>query len=307
MSKKKKQITRKDFIKKSCKGLTGLFAYNILKKGSLNIPNNRGIQSNTCVLGRTGIRVTNIGFGASRTMEPALLLAAIDKGINFIDTGRRYFNGNNEIMVGKAIKGIRKKIILQSKMKILPRQRSHSGKLSDTIKKIMENSLNASLKALQTDYIDIMLIHGASDLNDINNETVMEFLTKAKKKGCIRAVGFSFHNEIELLKYANETKFYDIIMLPYNHKGSYIHMNSGRYKEWDQSSIEIELKKAHINNVGVVAMKTCSAGPYSSKKEENPSYLEALKWVINHDYIDTMAVAMSNFSQIKENVRVMIG
>ena len=306
MSKKEKQITRKDFIKKSCTGLTGLFAYKIFEKSPLNLLNNRETTSRIRVLGRTGISVTNIGYGISHIMEPTLLFAATDRGINFVDTGRIYLNGENEIMVGKALKGIRKNIIIQSKMKVQPRQRYRSGELSEAIKNIMESSLNASLKALQTDYIDIMLIHDASDVGVINNETVMEFLTSAKKKGQIRAHGFSCHNEIEILKCANETKFYDIIMLPYNHKGSSVNMTSGRYREWDQPRVENELKKAHKNNIGVVAMKTCSAGPYSPNEDEKPSYKNALKWVLDHEYIDTMAVALSNHSQIEEDVQVMI-
>jgi len=95
-------------------------------------------------------------------------------------------------------------------------------------------------------------------------------------------------------------------MLPYNHKGSYIHMDSGKYREWEQARVETELKKSHKNNIGIIAMKTCSAGPYSSNKEIEPSYKEALKWVLNHEYIDTMAVAMSNHSQIEENTQVLI-
>ena len=306
MSKKEKQLTRKDFIKKSCTGLTGLLAYDILKNSPLNLLKSDGTSIGTHILGRTGIKLTKVGFGASRTMEPSLLIAAIDHGINFIDTGRSYFNGNNEIMVGKALKGIRKNIVIQSKMRVRLRERYKSDKLSEAIKKIMESSLNESLKALQTDYIDVMLIHDPSDVEVITNETVMEFLTSAKKKGQIRAHGFSSHNEIELLNSANETKFYDIIMLPYNHKGSYVHMLSGRSSKWDQPLMETELEKAHRNNMGIVAMKTCSAGPYSPNSEEKPSYKEALKWILNHEFIDAMAVAMSNMDQIKEDVQAII-
>ncbi len=308
MSKKEKQITRKDFIKKSCTGLTGLFAYNILKKSPANLLTERGKTGGTRLLGRTGIKVSALGFGASRIMEPALLFSAIDGGINFIDTGRGYFNGNNEMMVGKALQQIRKNIIIQSKMRVNPGQGYQSSQLAAAIKNIMASSLNASLKALQSDYIDIMLIHGASQVSVISNDTVLEFLAAAKKQGQIRAHGFScHHNEVEMLKWANETKFYDVVMVPYNHKGSYVHMNSGRHREWDQPSVEAELKKTHDNKLGVIAMKTCSAGPYSPHKEEKPSYKEALKWILNREIIDTMAVAMTNFGQIEEDIQAMIG
>ena len=70
----------------------------------------------------------------------------------------------------------------------------------------MQASMDESLKALQTDYIDVMLIHGASTADIVNNEAVMEFFTAAKKKGQIRAFGFSSHtNQIDILKSANKT------------------------------------------------------------------------------------------------------
>ena len=305
MSEKKEKITRKEFLKKSCAGITGAFAYNLISKDTLDLLEigGKGIR----VLGRTGIKITEIGFGASRIMEPALLRAAIDRSINFIDTGRTYFNGKNEIMVGNTLKGIRKKVVIQSKMRIRLGSSSESKEQSSAIKRAMESSLQTSLKALQTDYIDIMLVHGASKKTDICNETVMKFLEDAKKKGQIRAHGFSCHSELEPLQWANESVFYDVIMLPYNHEGAYVHMNSGRTRKWDQLQVEKLIEKAHQKKIGIIAMKTCSAGPFSPDSKTNSSYPEAMKWVLQHDYVDTMAVAMTNFRQIDENTKAILG
>ena len=308
MPKKEKPITRKDFIKKSCAGITGLFAYDVLKKNPLKLFNLEGSSLETRVLGRTGIKVTKLGYGASRSMEPALLLAAIDNGINFIDSGRAYFNGNNEVMIGKTLKGIRKNVVLQSKMRIRLRESDKSGNLSEAITKIMDSSLNASLKALQTDYIDIMLIHDLYDVEIMNHDAVLEFFTSAKKQGKIRACGFSVHNVtemVEVLRSANQSKFYDIIMLPYNYKGSYVHMLSGNSSEWDQPLMEVELKKAHKSNIATIAMKTCSAGPYSPGNNVEPSFKEAIEWVLKREFIYTAAVAMSNMGQIEANVKAV--
>lgn len=300
---KKNGITRKDFLKKSCKGLSGLIAYDVLRKGNLNLVEQEKRSLRKRVLGRSGIQAATLGYGAARNMEPTLLLAALDHGINFIDTGRSYFNGNNERMVGKALSGIRKDVVIQSKMKVRLREIGSESSDSQALWKNMESSLQASLKALQTDYIDIMLIHDAGKTQVLENEIVMEFFASAKKKGWIRAHGFSCHNEIELLQYANESGFYDIIMLPYNHKGSYVHMLSGNYYEWDQPRVETELEKAQKKNLGVVAMKTCSAGPFAPAGVSQPSYAGAIKWVLDHSYISVAAVAMSNFDEIKENVQ----
>jgi len=300
-------ITRKDFLKKSCKGLSGLIAYDVLRKRPLDLVDQDKRSLSKRLLGRSGIRATALGYGAARNMEPSLLLEALDQGINFIDTGRSYFNGNNERMLGKALSGIRKDVVIQSKMKVRLREMGSQSSASQALWKHMESSLQASLKALQTDYIDIMLIHDVSDPQVLKNETVMEFFSSAKKKGWIRAHGFSCHNEIEVLQSAIESGFYDIVMLPYNHKGSYVHMLSGNYYEWDQPRMEIELKKAQKKNLGLVAMKTCSAGPYAPAGGAQPSYAGAIKWVLDHSYISVAAVAMSNFDEIKENLKVGIG
>ncbi len=304
------KITRKDFLKKSC---TGLLTYNLLGESLVNLPEKQEIKQSSQeyrLLGKTGIKVIPLGFGASRTMEPSLLKAALDRGINFIDTGRSYYNGQNEVMVGKVIKGIREKVIIQSKVRVRIKERGDrlkSPEISKKIKNMIELSLNASLKALQTDYIDIFLIHGASNVDIINNESVMEYFTQAKKKGQIRAYGFSSDsNQIEVLKAANENNFYEVVMVPYNHKGSYVHMLGGGYKDWDQPALEVELKKAHQNKIGLVAMKTCSGGPYSSNGKDKPSFKAALKWILNHNYIQTMAVAMGSREEMDENIQALI-
>ena len=62
--------------------------------------------------------VSPIAFGAPRTNEESVIKYALRKGINFIDTGQSYGNGNNEKLVGKAIAGIRKQIVIQSKIRL---------------------------------------------------------------------------------------------------------------------------------------------------------------------------------------------
>jgi aryl-alcohol dehydrogenase-like predicted oxidoreductase len=303
-------ISRKEFLKKSAAGLAGFSLINTLPPrlfGSSEEKIKTGSEYR--ILGKTGLKVTTVGYGASRTMDQALVKRALDKGINFLDTGRTYFGGQNEVMVGKVIKERRKDIIVQSKMRVSIKEKGEklqSKKVKKKIQTMMDSSLNKSLKALQTDYIDIMLIHAANSVDIINHEVVIDFFRNAKKKGQIRAYGFSSHtNQVELLKAANKNKSYEVIMVPYNHKGSYIHSNSGKYKEWNQPALEVELEKAEKNNIGIVAMKTCSGGPYSSDKDE-PSYKNALDWILNHSFIGTMAVAMGNIDELNENIQVML-
>jgi aryl-alcohol dehydrogenase-like predicted oxidoreductase len=303
---KNNKLTRKEFIEKSSKAVLG---FGIVGLGANKYSPAGGNESDgKTTLGRTKIRVFPLGFGASRTMEPALVQAAIDGGMNFLDTGRSYSRGQNEIMVGKVIAGMRDKVVIQSKLRVRFREEGERSS-QEIVKETLDNmssSLEASLKALGTDYIDIMLIHGASSVEDAYHEAVLEFFTSIKKKGIIRAHGFSSHtNQVELLRAANRNPFYDVIMIPYNHKGSYIHSNSGSYSEWDQPALEIEMEKAKKHDIGLIAMKTCSGGPYASDDTEPPSFDQALAWVLKQDKVHAMAVAMGNFAQIEENLKAL--
>ena len=62
------------------------------------------------------LSITKLGVGAPRIQEANVLRYALDQGVTFIDTGRRYFNGKNEEMVGEVIKGRRKNFVIQSKV-----------------------------------------------------------------------------------------------------------------------------------------------------------------------------------------------
>ena len=306
-----KKMSRKDFLKKTSVGLLSL---GFLKGIPVKFSNSCRVFGKSSpiyrTLGRTGIEVSPIGYGASRTMEPTMVKSALDSGINFLDTGRSYFNGQNEVMVGKVLRGIRKEVIIQSKLELDLRERENrlnASELSARISKMMKSSLTKSLKALQTDYIDILLFHGAESVDIIHHEAVMSFFKETKEMGQIRACGFSSHlNQVKLLEAANESKFYDVVMIPYNHRGSYTHSRGGGYSEWDQPALEVQMEKAEKNNIGIVAMKTCSGGPYSPDSEIEPTFKAALKWILDHSYIRTTATAMGNMNELKNDVKAML-
>lgn len=256
-------------------------------------------------LGKTGLRVSAIGFGATRTMEPAVVHEVLKSGINFIDTGRHYYDGQNEEMLGNVLKGHRKQVILQSKLQIkIPASRKGE-KIKTRIQKQMRSSMEASLKALQTDVIDVMLLHNQKQPGIIDNDTVREELQRAKEKGWIRFHGFSSHkNQSSLVQWVNDHGFYDVVLIAYNHAGAYTHSVGGNHRSWDQGSLEKALIAAHQNGVGIVAMKTTSGGKVAFKNEP-PSMKAALKWLVQRPFIHTTATAMLNFNEIHENVQAL--
>ncbi|HBE41146.1 MAG TPA: hypothetical protein DDW27_08080 [Bacteroidales bacterium] len=253
-------------------------------------------------VGRTGILVSPVCFGASRTNEESLIKYALSKGITFIDTGRTYGNGNNEKIVGRAVSGIRKDVVIQSKLRLDPDEVPSGGKGkkgAEEIRKVLFSKMEASLKALDSDYIDILLYHGASEETLLFHDEVLKFFEEMKSSGVIKAHGFSTHNDLlNLPERNNKELFYDIIMVPFNHKGSFVHSVTGRYSEWDQNRLVSALTEAGNKGIGVIAMKTCSGGKYSPSPDVEPGFGEAVRWVIRHPYISSAAVALASFEQV---------
>lgn len=297
------QITRKEFLVKTLSGVAALG----LIPGQVNIENQEEVYLKK--LGNTGIKVSSLCYGAPRTNDESLIKYAVEKGLNFIDTGRAYGNGNNEKLVGRAISGSRNRVIIQSKIKLEMSELLSKGKGkkgAEEVRYALSSKLEASLKALNSDYFDILLYHDASDENLLFHKETLKFFDEMKKSGKIKAHGFSTHNDcMNLLSRNNSEGFYDVIMVPFNHKGSYTNSVSGSYSEWDQNKLLPILTEAGEKGTGVIAMKTCSGGPYSPSEGIAPGYMEAIKWVLQHNFISSAAVAMSSFEQVNEHLPLL--
>jgi aryl-alcohol dehydrogenase-like predicted oxidoreductase len=297
------KITRGKFLKTALAGLAGIKYMQKISSEKLSVPS---VRRN---IGKTSIQVSPVSFGGSRANDESLVKYVLDKGINLIDTGRVYGNGNNEKLIGKAISGIRKNVVIQSKIRLDPNELSLGGKGkkgAKEIRSILSSKVEASLKALNSDYIDILLYHDASEESLLFHPEVMKFFAGLKSSGVIRAHGFSTHNDtLTLHERNNKECFYDVIMVPFNHKGSFIHSVTGKYSEWDQGRLISILTEAGDKGIGVIAMKTCSGDKYSPSPGLEPSYKEAVKWVIQHSFISSAAIAMANFEQVDEHIALL--
>ena len=300
----KKLISRKKFLTTSLTGIAGIGIINRLSGAS------EKVNANPRKAGRSDILVSSVCFGAPRTNEESLLRYAIGKGISFIDTGRSYSNGNNERLVGRAIQGIRKEVVIQSKIRLESDELPSGGKGrkgAEEIKNVLSAKLEESLKALNTDYIDILLYHDALDEKLLFHDETLKFFADLKQTGVIRASGFSAHNDyLNLSERNNKELIFDMIMVPFNHKGSFVHSVSGRYSEWDQERLIGILEEAHKSGIGVVAMKTCSGGKYSPSPWIEPNFMEAVKWVLQKNYISAAAIAMASFEQVDEHLPLLV-
>ncbi len=297
------EITRKKFLMTSLAGLAGIKVISESSFDKMAIPE---VRRN---LGKTGLSVCPVGFGASRANEESLIKYTLSKGINFIDTGRAYANGNNERLVGNVISGNRKNMVIQSKLRLDRNELPSGGKGKKGAREILDvlsSRLEASLKALRSDYIDILLYHDASEEDLLFHPEVMKFFAGLKSSGVIKAHGFSTHNDrMILMERNNKECFYDVMMIPFNHKGSFIHSITGQYSEWDHSRLRSVLIEAAGKGIGIIAMKTCSGEKYSPSPDIEPSYRAAVKWVIEQPFVSTAAVAMANFEQVDEYLSLL--
>lgn len=156
------------------------------------------------ILGRTGLRVSVIGlgtmvhaghFGPMKDEESlAAIDAALELGVNFIDTSDAYGAGYSETLLGNALKGRRDKVILATKggnVMVGPNR----GKRIFTPDYI-DDVLHGSLKRLQTDWIDLYQLHNP-DVEVIERGEVWELLEKRKAEGKIRHYGVSINTMAE--------------------------------------------------------------------------------------------------------------
>jgi len=180
-------------------------------------------------LGKTGISVSEIAFGGVEIGIPYgigikssadmlseneaihLLHTAVDSGINFFDTARMY--GNSEAIMGKAFKGRRNEVVISTKCRHL---RNSDGEIPSglKLKKIIETSLFESLKSLQTNCVDIFMLHQA-DIEILENEEISTIFSGLKQKGFFRATGVSTYTSEETKK-AIESGVWDVIQIPFN-------------------------------------------------------------------------------------------
>ena len=237
-------------------------------------------------LGSTGVKVTEVGFGCLVTSDPSVIEAAADIGINLFDTARSYQSGNNERLVGSALKSRRKDVLISTKTG----SRSAKGALAD---------LETSLRELGTDYIDIWYLHGRRRPSDITDD-LLEVFEKAKKDGKVRFTGFSTHNGMkELLRECAGKPHIDVILTTYNFTMD--------------EDMAAAIREARSKGAGVVAMKVMAGGfrkirpghPLYEKFQKDGTMLAALKWVLADKNVDSTIPSMKDMEELEENLRAM--
>jgi uncharacterized protein len=235
-------------------------------------------------LGKTGLKVSGVGYGIGFVPVPGVVSKAIDMGINYFDTARVY--GDSEKIFGGVIKGRdRSKIVLASKS---------SSKIGAEVLK----DIDTSLKALGTDYVDIWHLHGR-DTPDTIPDDVLSAMQAIKKSGKARFLGVSCHNPNGIVDFLIETKTFDVMQTTYSFPiGGYFR--------------DMAIKKAHEAGIGVIAMKVVVAlsGNHLTSVDNPPATkgegpLMGIKWVLTNPAIGTTVPFMKTIQELEMNFRAM--
>ena len=239
-------------------------------------------------LGRTGLQVTPVGYGAQHTRDSELIRYAIDQGVNYIETAWAYgFGkaGNSCESIGRAIRGVRDDVYLFV---------AYTGKALRTSKAWVENQFEQTLRDLATDYLDVFLWHQPDSIEEITKGEHVELMEKWKSEGKVRWCGITAHENQEVyLKHLSASSLYD---------GAVVAFNSNSSPELVQS-----MKGAAQKGVGIIAMKTQSPNfnvpPHTIG--DCPDHRKALRWVLSKDYVAGAIPGMTTKGQVDMNVDVM--
>jgi len=209
----RKQISRRSFIQTGAAGLGAAIVSGTLSRRVDAAREGGGKKKGAPVekrtLGRTGLKVTVIGFGTYGFSNPGVLQKAIESGINLILTDRTYGNGNAEKAIGQVLKKIdRKNVIVGTGWSVSP----------GVTKSKLLSMLDGSLKRLQTDHVDLMRAFMVNDPKVLQIEEQFEALEAAKKAGKVRFYGVSAHggNLLDVFNAAADSGKFDYVMGRYN-------------------------------------------------------------------------------------------
>ena len=252
-------------------------------------------------LGRTGMKISDISFGASRlgADEADLVRHAFDHGVNYFDTADSYTSGQSETAIAEALRGKRDRIYLTSKTYTSPSDRRDS----------MMRALEGSLQRLRTDYVDVYFNHAVNEVARLKNPEWHEFTARAKQQGKLRFVGMSGHagRLVECLDYALDTNGVDVILVGYNF-GQDPNFYQKFTRSYDfiarQPDLPRVLQKAKAKNVGVVAMKTLMGARLNDMRpfeKGGATFAQAaFRWTLSNKNVDALIISMTSEREIDE-------
>lgn len=263
----KKSLSRRMFLINSgfaLSTLTPLTPFATSRKFNMPLKRNK--------LGKTGLNVTHIGLGTGmmhRAPSPQIALELVqfclNQGINFYDTSPAYGCGDSEKLLGKALRDVRDSVVISTKTK----QRTKQAALHD---------LTASLKRLNTDYVDLWILHDAC-MEDKEQcfaaNGVIQAMDEARQRGWCKHIGIAGHRDPYVLKEYITAYPFEVVFMPLNcvdpHRHSFEHLL---------------LEELVRKDIGVVGFKAFLMGRLANQSAV--SFTEALAYNISMPVSSTL-------------------
>ena len=233
-------------------------------------------------LGKTGLRVSTLGFGGSEIGYQAVAQKAVDKilntaldaGINVIDTAECYADG--EALIGKAIARRRAEVVLMTKCGHAPlgsaSERALGYAQPDWEPAMLARSIERSLKNLRTDHVDVIQFH-SPPLATLRDGRAIEVIHKARERGQARFVGCSADSDEAV--YAVESGAFDTVQISVNIA--------------DQEAIELVLPRAAARGMGVIVKRPIANAAWRHGKQPPGDWYTRPYWdrlqALDYDFL----------------------
>ncbi len=244
-------------------------------------------------LGKTGHNVRLFSLGGQATVEQpnmdaeadAIINRAIDLGVNYIDTAARYGGGVSQVYIGRVMASRRSEVFLATKT----HDRTRDGSLQ---------LLEESLKALQTDHLDLWQLHNITRKEQLDqifaDNGAIHAMMQAKEEGIVKNLGITGHADPDVLLDGIQRFDFDTILLALNPADKY-----------HKPFMDELLPMANEKGMGVIAMKIPARGRLFQSGGLT-SMKEALTWTFSQP-ISTVIVGCDNVAQLEENVSAAVG
>lgn len=264
-------------------------------------------------LGKTGLKLPILGYGGaalpknwanplSHEDRIDLVRYAYDQGLRYFDTSPVYME--SETILGEALRDRRRDVCLVTKVE-------------STRPEDVRKSVDQSLQALQTDYVDILLIHGTPGLEQMSVPQAMKVhaeLMKLRDEKVTRFVGLSAHGYFDKALALIASGGFDVCML------SYGYIPRGDSQIWTAHLTTLRdacLAKAHELGLGIVAMKVVGAGmlgawsgyivPGFDKQRLQQLPGAAIRHVLQDQRVHVLNIGMRLQEEIDANLEILAG
>jgi predicted aldo/keto reductase-like oxidoreductase len=282
-----KRLNRRDFV---CMGIVGSGATLAgVSSGEVPKPGEKPPPPKILyrTLGRTKLKVSEVGLGSYGFSQSDVFNAALDAGINFVQTSADYQQGNAEKALGKILAKRRKEAVVATGWTLRP---------NATKQQILED-LDKSLERLQCKDIDIMLAHMSNSLAQVQNPAILEAFDEARKAKKVSFLGVSSHGgEIgKVLDYAAESDKFDVLICKYN------------FMEAETKGVEAMIEKAGKKKLGVAAFKA-GAGSRELAEFKDKGLTEeqaTVRWVLKNPNVASVLRLFGKFEDVKSALEIM--